>query len=68
MLIGTSYGEVVYVALPSFEIISVYQHRDQSGALLSGISIAGSTYMEGGSKAAFAVSLPVRESTDLSGD
>lgn len=60
MLIATTYGEVIYVRLPSFAIISVYQQRDANGALLSGITVAAATFMRGGTLAAFAVNDPVR--------
>ena len=66
ILIGTSFGEVIYVALPSYRIISVYQQPDAFGALLTTTAVAGATFVRGSNLAAFVISNPVRFISHLS--
>lgn len=66
ILIGTYYAEVIYVALPSFEIRSIYQVEDVAGDPITGV-VAGGVWMEanqGGYEAAIVINNPVREHDD----
>lgn len=62
MLIGTSLGEVIYVALPSFSIRSLIQMVDENTSLPITSAVSGSRYLTYDT-AAFVLANPVRDLT-----